>query len=570
MYSKLWLKIVMVVCSGLLVAAAHANIPTVPDETYKALKLDRGKTTPKQMYDALVKRYKDPAQGAGSGSMAKYWEPIPYSMYLDPATFYTPPTSMREVAGRGECVECHTDESPVWVQAWKRSTHSNLDKIRNLKPSDPIYYKKAKLEDVEKNLRSLGKLGAKEPLKEVGCIDCHVEINTKKKADHAKDLIMPTADVCGACHLQEFAERESERDTMIWPDGQWPDGRPSHALDYAANVETTIWAAMPQREVAEGCSMCHTNQNKCDSCHTRHEFSAAESRKPEACATCHSGVDHNNWEAYSMSKHGKMVSMLGNDWNWDVELKDAYEKGGQSAPTCAGCHMEYEGEYSHNMVRKVRWANYPFVPGIVENITSDWSEDRLDSWVITCTQCHSERFARSYLDLMDKGTIAGLNKYQEAHAVVEALYNEGLLAGQKTNRPAPPAPEKPGFGIFSQLFWSSGNNPASMELKVLEMGENDLAKMHVGLAHVNPGGWTYTEGWGPMNRAYVEVQDENFRIREMVALQARVKKLEGKKTSLLDLDSTAQQISLGGLGGGMLLAGTLALAGWRKRKQSEG
>ena len=70
-----------------------------------------------------------------------------------------------------------------------------------------------------------------------------------------------------------------------------------------------------------------------------------------------------------------------------------------------------------------------------------------------------------------------------------------------------------------------------MELKVLEMGENDLAKMHVGLAHVNPGGWTYTEGWGPMNRAYVEVQDENTRIREMVALTERVQKLEGKKTS---------------------------------------
>jgi hydroxylamine dehydrogenase len=101
------------------------------------------------------------------------------------------------------------------------------------------------------------------------------------------------------------------------------------------------------------------------------------------------------------------------------------------------------------------------------------------------------------------------------------------------------------------------------------MGENDLAKMHVGLAHVNPGGWTYTEGWGPMNRAYVEVQDENFRIREMVALKERVAKLEGKRTSLLDLDGTAEKISLGGLGGGMLLAGTLALAGWRKRKQSE-
>ena len=569
MVSKLWLRIVTVMLGVLLIGVAQANIPTVPNELYEALKLDREKTSPKELYEAVVKRYKDPAQGAGPGTMAQYWEPIPYGIYLDPATFYKSPSSNKDVASRKECVECHTDESPVWVQAWKRSSHANLDKIRNLKPSDPTFYKKGKLEDVEKNLRSMGKLAEGEQLKEVGCIDCHVEIGAKKKADHAKELRMPTADVCGTCHLQEFAERESERDTMIWPAGQWPDGRPSHALDYKANVETTVWAAMPQREVAEGCSMCHTNQNKCDSCHTRHEFSAAESRKPEACATCHSGVDHNNWEAYSMSKHGKIVSMLGNQWNWDVQLKDAYAKGGQSAPTCAGCHMEYEGEFAHNMVRKIRWANYPFVPGIAENINSEWSSGRLDSWVVTCTQCHSERFARSYLELMDKGTLAGLAKYQEANGIVHQLYKEGLLTGQKTNRPAPPAPEKEGYAYFAQLFWSKGNSPTAIELKVLEMHENDLAKMHVGLAHVNPGGWTYTEGWGPINRAYVEIQDENTRIREMVALQERVKNLESKKTSLLDLDGTAEKISLGGLGGGMLLAGTLALAGWRKRKQSE-
>ena len=569
METRGWKRGVMLVAGLMFAGVLQANISTVPDETYKALNLDRAKATPKETYDALVKRYKDPAQGAGPGTLAKYWEPIPYGIYLDPATFYKPPVSMKETAGRKECVECHTDESPVWVQAWKRSSHANLDKVRNIKAGDPLYYKKEKLEEVESNLRSMGKLAADEKLKEVGCIDCHVEVNAKKKADHTKDLIMPTADVCGTCHLREFAERESERDTMIWENGQWPDGRPSHALDYKANVETTVWAAMPQREVAEGCSMCHTNQNKCDSCHTRHEFSAAESRKPEACATCHSGVDHNNWEAYSMSKHGKMVSMLGDKWNWEVQLKDAYAIGGQNAPTCAGCHMEYEGQYAHNMVRKIRWANYPFVPGISENINSEWSEGRLDSWVVTCTQCHSERFARSYLELMDKGTLAGLAKYQEANDVVHQLYKEGLLTGQKTNRSAPPAPEKEGYAYFAQLFWSKGNSPAAIELKVLEMHENDLAKMHVGLAHVNPGGWTYTEGWGPINRAYVEIQDENTRIREMVALQERVNKLEASKTSLLDLNGTSEKISLGGLGGGMLLAGTIALIGWRnKRKQS--
>jgi hydroxylamine dehydrogenase len=124
------------------------------------------------------------------------------------------------------------------------------------------------------------------------------------------------------------------------------------------------------------------------------------------------------------------------------------------------------------------------------------------------------------------------------------------------------------FAGFTQLYWSKDNNPAAIELKVLEMGENDLPKGHVGLAHVNPGGYTYTEGWGPMNRAYVEIMDENTKIREMVALQKRIDRLEGRRTSLLDIDSTRDKISIGGLGGGMLLAGTIALAGWRRRDKS--
>jgi len=73
-----------------------------------------------------------------------------------------------------------------------------------------------------------------------------------------------------------------------------------------------------------------------------------------------------------------------------------------------------------------------------------------------------------------------------------------------------------------------------------------------------------------MNRAYVEVMDENTKIREMAALQARVAKMEsGRRAGLLDLNSKDDKISLGGLGGGMLLAGTLALAGWRRRERSE-
>ena len=168
---------------------------------------------------------------------------------------------------------------------------------------------------------------------------------------------------------------------------------------------------------------------------------------------------------------------------------------------------------------------------------------------------------------MDKGTLHLLAKYQEVNKIVKGLYDDKLLTGQKTNRPNPPPPMVAGYSQFFQLYWSKNNNPSSLELKVLEMGENDLPKGHVGLAHVNPGGWTYTEGWVPLNRAYVEIMDENSKLRHEMELEKRIAKLEKKKFSLFNGESTEEKISLGGLGGGMLLAGTIALAGWRRREK---
>ena len=568
MTKKFWVRCGLVVCGVLLAATAQADFPSVPTETYQALNLDRS-ASPKDLHEALTKRYMDPGRGAGKGQYGQYWEPIPMSKYFDPMSFYTPPTSVKDIATREQCVKCHTDESPGWVALWKKSVHSNLDKIRKLTPKDDTYYKKAKLDDVEKNLRSLGKLGAKENLKEVGCIDCHVDINAKNKADHRKDIKMPTADVCGNCHLQEYAEQQSERDTILWPKNQWPRGRPSHALDYRANVETDIYAGMSQREIADGCTMCHTNQNKCDNCHTRHEFSVANARKPEACGTCHSGADHNNWEAYNGSQHGLGYQASKNQWNWDIQLKDAVVKGGQRFPTCQSCHMEYQGKFTHNTVRKVRWANYPFVPGIREPVFGEWGQKRLDAWVKTCTTCHSERFARAYLEFMDNGTSAGLDKYDEAHNVVRKQYDARLLTGQRNNRPAPPAPAKAQFEQFWQIYWSKGNSPTAIELKLFEMAEDHLVQLHVSLAHQYPG-FTYTVGWAAMNRAYVEIMDEDTKLKDRLMLMERVAKLEQSKTSsLLDFDSTDGKITLGSVGGGLLLTGTLALAGWSRRKKNQ-
>jgi len=475
-------------------------------------------------YEKIKEKYY--ADHPGKGKYSDLWEPIPIQQYWNPVTFYQPPDTLKATTKREDCVTCHTAITGGWVHSWKKSTHANLDALRRLSPEDPRYYKKAELEEVEKNLALRGVLKEGEKLKEVGCIDCHGGVG-KQAIEHHVELRMPDRAACGECHVRQFAEAESEKE-QEWPQEQWPKGHPSHAMDWKANVETAVWAAMPQREVAQGCDMCHYQQNKCDGCHTRHEFSAAEARKPEACATCHNGVDHNEYENYMYSKHGVIYQTTGeNEWNFEVPLKDALTKGGYTAPTCATCHFEFNGEYSHNLVRKVRWGFNP-TPAIADNLGHEWFESRKESWVQSCSACHSPRFARIWLDTADKGTIQGLAVEQEARKIVQALYDEGLMTGQKTNRPAPPAPVEDAPGDFFSLFWAEGNNPSLVDRAHAEMWEQDLIKHYKGLFHVNPGGFTYTEGWSQLLERYTEIQHENTRIREMHALQERLAKIEKK------------------------------------------
>lgn len=532
-----WLFIVL----ALAAQWAHAQIwDTVPDEQLKALNLERS-ASPKQLYDALVRRYK---ANLNKGKLAKWWEPAPIDQYLAPSLFYKPPDLNIEVT-REQCVACHTAATHGWVQAWQQSVHANLDALRKLPDGDVRAYKKSILSEVEQGLRAQGVLAAGAPLKEVGCIDCHMGVG-KAGGNHARDLHLPSRADCGTCHIKQFAEAESERDTQVWPQKQWDPGHPSHAVDYTANVENTTWAALQQREVAASCTMCHYNQAKCDGCHTRHDFSTVEARKPEACSTCHNGVDHNEFEQYMLSKHGTRYQTRGSTWDWNARLADAFTKGNQSAPTCQTCHMEFKGQYTHNVTRKVRWGFLPFT-SIVDNLDHPWFKDRKEAWVQTCSQCHSPRFATTYLNMSDSGIKEGVKLVESTRKVVQKLYDDKLLVGQKTNRPAPPEPEKDEPGAFNSLFFSKGNNPTVVDRTFAEMWEQHIARYMKGLQHVNPGGWTYSHGWSDLIKDQTIINEYDTTLREKAALEQRVRKLEGtpkRRTSWIG-GAGAQQATLG-------------------------
>src|SRR5262245_66583337 len=104
MKAKLWVRCVLVLSGIMLAGTAQADFPTVPKETYEALKLDRS-ASPKELHEALVKRYLDPAQGFGKGKYGEYWKPIPMSQYFDPGSFYKSPKSDKEIATRKKGVK---------------------------------------------------------------------------------------------------------------------------------------------------------------------------------------------------------------------------------------------------------------------------------------------------------------------------------------------------------------------------------------------------------------------------------------------------------------------------------
>ena len=104
--APVWAATLIFVIAIVFGVSVNPTAAETPDETYKALGLDKN-AYPNQLYDSLLKRYNDPAEGAGKGSFSKYWEPIPISKYLNPQDFYKPPQTVDVDATRTQCVECH-------------------------------------------------------------------------------------------------------------------------------------------------------------------------------------------------------------------------------------------------------------------------------------------------------------------------------------------------------------------------------------------------------------------------------------------------------------------------------
>src|SRR5579875_347062 len=390
------------------------------------------------------------------------------------------PTTQASGPSGAACINCHAKISPQIVSDWRLSKHSQRG---------------------------------------VTCDVCHGDQH-KTSADYAKAQI-PTPDTCGACHSTQVEEFK----------------RGKHALAWAAMkaMPTFHYQPMAMTEGMKGCGACHQIGLKspqeiaelrkegnnfgiasCDACHTRHTFSVAEARQPQACETCHMGFDHPQWEMYESSKMGVryQLKQLG------LLPKTA------AAPTCQACHMQ-NGNHEVRTAWGFLGVRLPLPPqdkpwqadqttilealgvldpqgkptprlGVVKALDvarftqQDWQRER-DKMLKTCTECHSADFAREQLQLGDNMIRQSDHLMAEAIRTVADLYRDGIL--QKPKNYAYPFPDVLTFH----------NAPTVIEQKLFVMMMEHRMRTFQGTFHSSPD-YAMWYGWSEMERDLTEIK----------------------------------------------------------------
>ncbi|MCP4582219.1 MAG: hypothetical protein GY839_11440 [candidate division Zixibacteria bacterium] len=289
----------------------------------------------------------------------------------------------------GKCMTCHKEKSPGLYNQWYMSKHADHN---------------------------------------VTCLNCHGANRKDKDAfEHEGALIatLVTPKDCGQCHEREFTEVSNSYHASA---GQILESKDAYLAHVAGGEPVAI----------TGCENCHgakieidpKSPNKlsqkswpnsgigrinpdgslgsCNACHSRHSFSKAQARKPEACSKCHLGPDHPQKEVYEESKHGNayytnLDKMNMDSDRWVVGL-DYYE-----APTCATCHMSETPaqKVTHDVGQRISWTLRP----IVSKHKDDWQEKRANMKDV-CTNCHGKTFVDGHYFQFD----ALVNLYNEKFA----------------------------------------------------------------------------------------------------------------------------------------------------------
>lgn len=396
------------------------------------------------------------------GKYGKVFSFLPLIRWYDPDHYfntdqYHPSTSVEGEFKSDECILCHTVQTPGIVAQWKRSAHAFPPEGKEV----------------------------------VGCDKCH--------GNNHQKLQMPTYNTCGGCHPEQMA-------------GHRGGELGSHTHAYHIDVLEVPWQIEKPAEEVSACATCHAiAENRCDGCHTRHDFSLAEARKPNNCGVCHTGLDHYEYEMYMQSYHGMIYLSEGAGWDWTKPLTPQNYK----TPSCAFCHMQ-KGE--HN-VMKASTAHTHMGTSLLDRGAPQYKMIR-EGWVKTCQGCHSPRFAKDQLEAMDEAVKVSFTKYREAMGIVAALYQDGLLDPM----PEDLAPDWTGHYTFSQFPGGEGrmHNTSEVERLSFELLVYITNSVYKAMSHFAWYNATYGLGAFMQDRWLTQIKAEASRLRRFDELEKKV------------------------------------------------
>ena len=404
--------------------------------------------------------------GEGAGLYSRDWSPEAIFAYWNPDDFYDSVESVKGEFSGEQCVDCHQAVTPGVVNDWRKSGHS-----RPANDQAVVY-----------------------------CSDCH--------GNNHEDLHLPTPEVCGACH-------SVQHDQFV---GEKRYGFPSHSLAMERAMDAKHFADKPKAEVT-ACVQCHSVASKCDSCHTRHVFSAAEARRPEACITCHSGPPHPDDETYFHSKHGQLYLAEGETWDWSKPLS----KGNYPAPTCAYCHME---NGKHQVADKAIWK---FGLKQVNPLTSG-NQIKRKQWVELCGDCHEKEWSADQLKQMDAERKLSWSKLYEAESVLKGLRSDKLIQPSAKQRPPYPGDSPDTFLQYQRVGFFEGQasafyNVSPIERDYFEMWYFDNLKSYKGAAHGDAS--FVNEGQAAMDDSLETIKRNAERLRSLGEIEITDKDVKG-------------------------------------------
>jgi hypothetical protein len=352
---------------------------------------------------------------------------------------------------------------------------------------------------------------------DVTCIDCHGDDHTVILAEGGR----VSAGICAGCHPGQYAE-------FALKDGNGAYVN-KHAIGWTRMLAGARYMVMPEAQRYEMCERCHNigyisddgSVGKCDSCHTRHVFSAEEAMEPIACGTCHMGPDHEQIDMYEKSKHGV------------VYATEKERAGGDPdrAPTCVTCHQpELENgagqPLTHNVSTNLTYGTVAqgarlagtalSVP--MRTMTNNDFAVRRGKMLSVCEECHSPSWAAYNLEQADQIKIDVDDLLWDPVMRIRGLWYDGLLDPMPENRPPNPVYAMPGPTFVNDGYaLVLGGQQLYTDTSAIEQWffytyKYDHVNTFKGAYHINPD-YSHWFGWSEVNQDIGMIRGEEAALR---------------------------------------------------------